>query len=87
MKASNLTVSLLIVIIPAVVLLISGLDQNGLINAGIAAAITQLLNVVLKVLQERENVQQPPPMASSSVPMSTERSLSTPSLLKRVLFY
>lgn len=81
MKASNLTTSLLIAGIPAIVLFISGLDSQGLINAGIATAVVQLLNVIAKTIQER-NTTQPPVMSTRGL----EPVVGQPSLLVRVLF-
>ena len=78
MKASNVTVALIMAIVPGVVLIISGLDSQGLINAAVASGLIQILNIVAKTVQEYNNQ----PVLSRSM---DHQPVIEKSLLRRIL--
>ncbi len=53
MKASSFVVSIIHAAVPAIVLLVTGLTEQGIINAAIAEGVVVGANLVLKYFQER----------------------------------
>lgn len=78
MKASGLIVSILLVAAPAAVLLLQGLSNEGLISAGIVAAVVQVINLAVKIAQEMPKSEAQSRAINIVEPM--------PSTLQRILF-
>ena len=83
MKASGLVISILLAVIPAISLFVTGLTEQGLITAAIAEAVGIAINLVAKVVQEKKTSRPPAAASRSLAPDGTVSA--TPSLWKRVL--